>query len=127
MMLCVGSTLCVYVHCAGTGLVYVTSMYTLFAITVNGGILQWSVQSQDRVFGSPAVGPNGTLFITTYGGVVSALDANANGATLWSTICSTSALYTPSLTPSGLVVMGYVLLTPPLAHMTGGGVALCAD
>jgi outer membrane protein assembly factor BamB len=81
---------------------------TLHEVHMTTGTTRWTQQLQNRVFGSPIIGPGGQVIVGTDGGYMWALDPTSQGAQLWMTSCGLETLYTPALTPSGLVVVGYV-------------------
>lgn len=69
------------------------------------GDLKWSVTTNDTIFGAPAIGPNGTVYVASEDGNVYAYQAN--GTLLWIFADSTDWLDSaPTVGPDGNVYVG---------------------
>ncbi|MBL9167626.1 MAG: PQQ-binding-like beta-propeller repeat protein [Verrucomicrobiales bacterium] len=81
--------------------------------------IKWSLERGGQAMNSPAVGPDDTVFVTTAGGHVFALEGRA-GFSKWSVETGAAALTAPVLGPDSTLYMGS-------SGRLGGGEVICLD
>ncbi len=73
---------------------------------VSGLKLYWTASTKGRVSSSPAVAPNGVVYVGSEDSNLYAFDTTNKGATLWKALTGGSIRSSPAVAPNGVVYVG---------------------